>query len=68
MPRVIFYEDRCKGCKLCIKFCPQQIIEIDKDKINQKGFYPVHVTQKEKCTGCTSCAIMCPDLAIEVER
>ena len=68
MPKVIFREDRCKGCKLCIKFCPKQIIAINKDKINQKGFYSVHITEQEKCTGCAFCAIMCPDVAIEVER
>lgn len=68
MAKVIFHEDKCKGCKLCIQFCPKQIIELDKNKINQKGFYAVHITDETKCTGCSSCAIMCPDVAIEIEK
>ena len=68
MAKVTFHEDRCKGCKLCIYFCPKQIIEIDKDKINAKGFYSVRINKEDECTGCNACAIMCPDCAIEVER
>lgn len=68
MPKVSFREDRCKGCKLCIEFCPKHIIQVDNNKINSKGFYPVCITNQDECTGCSFCAIMCPDLAIEVEK
>jgi len=67
MPKVILHEERCKGCKLCIEFCPRHILEVDK-KINAKGFFSIKVTEQEKCTGCASCAVMCPDVAIEIEK
>ena len=65
MPRVIFDEDRCKGCELCKSVCPKKIIAMAKDK---KGFHPAEVTEPEKCIGCAFCATMCPDTVIEVEK
>lgn len=66
--RVSFNEDRCKGCGLCIEACPVNILAIDKDKINNKGYNPVVIVEEEKCIGCASCATMCPDVVITVER
>lgn len=60
-------EDRCKGCKLCIDFCPSGALGISK-KINKKGLHPVEVIHKEKCTGCGICFLVCPDVAIEIYK
>ena len=68
MPRVLFREERCKGCGLCIEFCPRKLIVSDTGRINASGFHPVKILDQEKCTGCTSCAIVCPDVVIEIER
>jgi len=65
--RITFREDRCKGCRLCSTVCPQGIIIMSGD-INEMGYHPAIIKEKEKCTGCTLCAIVCPDLVIEVER
>lgn len=62
---VIIYEERCKGCELCIDACPQQIVKLS-DKINEQGYHPATVYEMDKCIGCAMCARMCPDLAIEV--
>lgn len=66
--KVSFNEDRCKGCGLCIEVCPVKILQIDKNKINQKGYNPAVVVDESKCVGCASCAMMCPDVVITVER
>lgn len=66
--KVSFNEDRCKGCGLCIEACPVKILQIDKNKINKKGYNPAVVVDEEKCVGCASCATMCPDVVITVER
>ena len=68
MIKLTFFEDRCKGCKLCIAVCPKNIVYINNDKINQKGFHPAGVTDESKCSGCASCARICPDCVIKIEK
>ncbi|MCX7841610.1 MAG: 4Fe-4S binding protein [Clostridia bacterium] len=68
MAKVIFYEERCKGCKLCTTVCPKNIVVMDTSKLNQKGFHPAGVSDMEKCIGCAFCATICPDCVIEVEK
>ncbi|MFH1548030.1 MAG: 4Fe-4S binding protein [Candidatus Omnitrophota bacterium] len=58
-------EEKCKGCQICINFCPRGVLGISK-KINKKGFYTVEVIHKEKCSGCGICFLVCPDVAIEI--
>ncbi len=67
MPLVKVNEERCKGCGLCIHFCPQDVLEFS-EQINRQGYHPVLFAHPEKCTGCTFCALMCPDCALEVYR
>lgn len=66
--RVIVSEDVCKGCGLCTAACPKQIMVIDRDKLNAKGYNPAKVSDIEKCIACAMCAMMCPDSAIKVEK
>ncbi|ABZ82976.1 4fe-4S ferredoxin, iron-sulfur binding domain protein [Heliomicrobium modesticaldum Ice1] len=68
MPKVIFREERCKGCRLCTAACPAGIVVMDESRLNAKGFQPAVVTDMEKCRGCALCARVCPDLVIEVEK
>jgi len=65
MPLIKINEERCKGCKLCIHFCPLKILAVS-ETLNAKGFFPAKLTDERKCSGCAICAIMCPDVAIEV--
>ncbi len=51
----------CKGCGLCIEFCPQDVFVA-----NGQG-RPV-VAYPEKCTACNWCETHCPDMAITVRR
>ena len=59
--------EKCKGCVLCIHFCPKKVIAVSSG-INSKGYHPAELTDEEHCTGCAICAIVCPDVAIEVWR
>ncbi len=66
--RVIFDEDICKGCGLCVSVCPTDIISLEESRVNRKGYHPAGVEEMDKCIGCQNCAMICPDLVITVER
>jgi len=59
--RVIIFGMWCKGCGLCVEFCPTGVLSLDQDS------HPV-VSYPEKCTACHWCDTHCPDLAIVVQR
>jgi 2-oxoglutarate ferredoxin oxidoreductase subunit delta len=65
--RVVINEARCKGCELCVQFCPRKII-VMRDTRNARGYRPAAVVEMDKCTACGTCAQMCPDVVIEVFR
>lgn len=61
------YVDRCKGCGLCVDYCPHKLLRLQAD-LNLLGYHPVHLAEEGQCTGCGICALMCPDMIIRVER
>ncbi|KUO48791.1 MAG: hypothetical protein APF76_18085 [Desulfitibacter sp. BRH_c19] len=67
MTKITFEEDTCKGCELCIEFCPKNLISLS-NRFNDKGFHPATVKNTSKCSGCAICARMCPDVAIAIEQ
>jgi 2-oxoglutarate ferredoxin oxidoreductase subunit delta len=50
----------CKGCKICVEFCPKNVFEMRKGKS-----VPV---RPEDCILCGLCQLRCPDFAIELEE
>ena len=68
MAKVTINGDLCKGCGLCVNVCPRNIVEINKEVINIKGYHPASVVRQEDCIGCAFCATMCPDVCITVEK
>lgn len=59
--------DVCKGCELCVSFCPKSLIRLS-DKMNASGYLPATFEDNGECTGCSACALVCPEVAIEVYR
>ena len=49
----------CKGCGICVTFCPTQVLELDQ---NNKAV----AVRMDDCTACMLCELRCPDLAIDV--
>lgn len=58
--RVTVFETWCKGCGLCIAFCPQKVLEGGPDGRTV-------VAHEERCVACNWCYEHCPDCAITVE-
>ena len=46
----------CKGCGICVAFCPKNVLEIKDGKVNIKDL--------EACIQCGQCELRCPDFAI----
>lgn len=67
MAKITVAQERCKGCGICIAFCPKKVIQLSKN-LNPKGFFPAELINEKECTSCAICALMCPDVAIEVYR
>lgn len=49
----------CKGCNICVSFCPTKVLALEKNVC-----VPVN---PDKCIGCQMCELRCPDFAISVE-
>ena len=60
-------QERCKGCSLCIEFCPKQAIVLS-NKLNLKGYFVAAPREDNGCNGCATCVLMCPEIAIEVYK
>lgn len=57
--------ERCKECLMCIKFCPQQVLETSHEK-NSKGYHYPEIASGKKtaCVHCEFCSLICPEFAI----
>jgi 2-oxoglutarate ferredoxin oxidoreductase subunit delta len=55
----IINKEWCKGCGICVHFCPKEVLDLDEDE-------KVDIKNASDCICCKLCEIRCPDLAIEV--
>ena len=67
MAKIKIDKEKCKGCGLCVIYCPRNLIVTAKE-INKRGVKPAQFKKTADCSGCTFCAIICPDNAIEVYK
>jgi 2-oxoglutarate ferredoxin oxidoreductase subunit delta len=63
--QVYIIPERCKGCQICIRFCPQKVLQ-SSIITNAKGYYfPEVVPDSEThCIHCEFCTLICPEFAI----
>lgn len=57
----------CKGCEICIRFCPTEVFKAS-GRLNSRGYQVPLVAQEEACTACRLCELLCPDLAITITK
>ena len=55
------FQDWCKGCGICVAFCPRKVYEMD-----EMG-KPL-IVRPDDCIGCRFCELHCPDFAITITR
>lgn len=55
------YTQRCKGCGICVEFCPKKVLAISE-------LEKVEIVNPEVCITCGQCEMRCPDFAIFVEK
>ena len=58
---VVINRNWCKGCGICVAFCPEKALELD---AQEKACW-VH---PEKCRRCGLCELRCPDIALELVK
>ena len=58
--RHVINPDWCKGCGICVAFCPKQALELVDDK--------VHMKEDSECVLCGMCELRCPDYAVYIEE
>jgi len=56
---------RCKGCELCVRYCPRDVLEIS-DEMNAKGYHPPRAVHPELCVACHLCELLCPEFCIYI--
>jgi len=64
-----FHQDRCIGCGLCVKVCPEEAIMLGPVKEVAAGEIeaPLIIIDETKCVVCPLCSAICPLNAITVE-
>ena len=63
---VHFIPTRCKGCELCVTYCPTSAL-IMTEQLNAKGYHLPALAEPEACVGCGLCEHLCPEFAVFTE-
>ncbi|WP_066497031.1 4Fe-4S dicluster domain-containing protein [Abyssisolibacter fermentans] len=59
--QLIIKPEWCKGCGICINFCPKDVLEL-----NEKG--KINIKNIDECIKCGLCELRCPDYAIYLKE
>ena len=62
--KLVFFAEKCIGCKICMKDCPSNAITIN--KIGEKQFEAI--LELDKCLYCAQCVDSCPKKALEASK
>jgi 2-oxoglutarate ferredoxin oxidoreductase subunit delta len=58
---LVVHRSWCKGCGICVAFCPQKVLDLDEEE-------KIMVTRESDCTSCGRCEVLCPDFALSIEE
>ncbi len=57
--RIEINREWCKGCGICVAFCPQEVLGLDDEE-------KAVVLHPENCNLCGMCELRCPEIAVEI--
>ncbi|OGP67521.1 MAG: 4Fe-4S ferredoxin [Deltaproteobacteria bacterium RBG_13_47_9] len=57
----------CKGCELCLGWCPQNAIAMVSSEPKAGGKHSIAFINSNNCIGCGECILSCPSGAIRVQ-
>ena len=60
MKKLVTEPSWCKGCGVCVAFCPKKVLGLVNDKIA--------VVDADSCIKCGQCELRCPDYAIWLQE
>lgn len=66
LPEIDVKPAMCTGCEICVKVCPQDVLEMVSAPEKVEGALAA-VKNIETCTTCMLCELNCPHFAIFVE-
>ena len=63
--QVFVIPSRCKGCELCVRFCPRDVLLVS-EQTNIKGYHVPEIApgKEDDCVHCQFCTLICPEFAI----
>ena len=68
--KIVIQKEKCKGCGLCVYYCPKEVLYMSKKKTNKKGYFFAKKKDKyyESCVACGNCFEMCGDSCIKIYK
>ncbi len=70
--KVKIQKERCKGCTLCVIYCPRKRIRMSEELNNYGSLYAIFEDvpddKSSSCNSCGFCYLVCPEVAIEVRK
>ncbi len=57
--RFVLEVDKCIACGLCVNACPNKVIELEKQKVDNKQYLTKYVMRIEYCLFCGLCVESC---------
>lgn len=63
MPKIEITENRCTGCGVCIKVCPENCITLKPRADKNPKYASIAVIDQNKCTYCSACVSACKKMA-----
>ena len=57
----------CKGCGLCISWCPQEAISLETTESPPGKKRSIAIIDAETCIGCGECILTCPTGSVEIQ-